>query len=213
MPYTGRPLHSLTPQFGGICCCQSLGWEQKIERWKLWLCLQRREMMHTQNQVTGATGTHRGRAGRDVYGHSAGLGFLYVAHSWVRRGQRLVPDVGLGLAGEGGCHTENTPSGCHRLHHLLQERMPWACHQTSKADLWFCLCLLVLALLTFPKEGEIHLYFSSLDEHLSLLCKFDLQQPHLKGMKEEFLVSQLENISQNLRLDSIYPAILSHISS
>lgn len=57
------------------------------------------------------------------------------------------------------------------------------------------------------------MYFSSLDGRLSLLWKFDLQQPDLKGMKEEYLVSQLENMSQSLRLDGICPAIMSHTSN
>ena len=34
----------------------------------------------------------------------------------------------------------------------------------------------------------------------------------LKGMKEEFLISPLEKVSQHLRLDGIYPARVSQAS-
>lgn len=72
---------------------------------------------------------------------------------------------------------------------------------------------MALAFLTFQKERELCVYFSSLDGHLSLPWKSGLQQPDLEGMKEEFLVSLLENVSQHLRLDSIYPARVSQASN
>lgn len=71
----------------------------------------------------------------------------------------------------------------------------------------------MLSPLNFQKEEEICLYFSSLGEHLSLRWKFDLQQPDLGGMEENFLSLQLENILQTLRWYDIYPAIVSNISN
>lgn len=72
---------------------------------------------------------------------------------------------------------------------------------------------MALALLTFQKERELCVYFSALDGHLSLPWKSGLQQPNSKGMKEEFLVSPLEKVSQHLRLDGIYPARVSQASN
>lgn len=132
-----------------------------------------------------------------------------MVYSQVRREQRLVPDAGLGSAGEGGYHTEGTSAECYRP----GRPRPRAGAQASEAGPGFCLCRAVLALLNFQKEEEICLCFSSLGEHLSLRWEFDLQQPDLGGMEENFLSPQLENILQAPRWYDIYPAIVSNMSN
>lgn len=140
---------------------------------------------------------------------SSWVSLNHLVYSQVRRGQRLVPDVGWGSAGEGGYHTEDIYAERHRL----GRPRPRACARASEADPGICLCHSVLPLLNFQKEEEICLYFSSLGEHLSLRWKFDLQQPDLGGMEENFLSLQLENILQTLRWYGIYPAIVSNRSN
>lgn len=113
----------------------------------------------------------------------------------------ISPDAGLGSAGEGGYHTEGTSAECYRR----GRPRPRAGAQASEASPGFCLCCAVLALLNFRKEEETCLYFSSLGEHLSLRWEFDLQQPDLGGLAENFLSSQLGNILQAPRWYDIYP--------
>lgn len=134
---------------------------------------------------------------------------VQMVYSQVRREQRLVPDAGLGSAGEGGYHTEGTSAECYRR----GRPRPRAGAQASEASPGFCLCCAVLALLNFRKEEETCLYFSSLGEHLSLRWEFDLQQPDLGGLAENFLSSQLGNILQAPRWYDIYPAIVRNMSN